>query len=365
MGGEAQITNLTISDAVFDIRVKDRGVGLGAVSGSQEAVISMHGSKIDSITIRRSRLSVTSEHLGACFGAIYLGLYGADVNVGEMGFEDSELLCTLSEVGGIGIGSGLAGVGATLLVGPVTLKNTAVNCTINGGVCIVTGEITSGSSKVGNITIEGGRIVAASGDPSVSCKGIGGDVENVELNSAVVDCESVGPSCIQVNGLTISTSLVGKTRTKKFFDATSITWESDIPLTVKYLNSSDPETITSKRLLHLGEINYFDHFAYDLSIDGFESGNTVAMDGSEVGVLMSVPDSAKGGVSHSATRYNEAIRGSVLNPDSSPIVFDSGETVVTGPIFGLPTAPFRQTFDPYRLKKRLIQIGVFTIMVRW
>jgi hypothetical protein len=281
--------------------------------------------------------------------------------IGEIMIDDSELFCNIFEPGGVGIGSGLSDGSGSLSVGEITLRNTTLTCDISGGVCIGIGNVTNGASQVSNVTIEGGRITSLSHYPTFSGDAIGGGLPILILDGTIVECNSIGPSCIQAQELTIFKSILGKTTTKRFFNAESISWEDGIPVRVKYLNLSEFEEITNKRLLHLREIEYLYAGPYELSVGSGEDLTIVEMDGKEDGVLMSLPLSEQGGVSHRANRSGGFVVGHVLEHDHKDIVFGTGETMVSNPRFAIATAPYLQLFNPYTARRRLLQMSIFTL----
>jgi hypothetical protein len=270
---------------------------------------------------------------------------------------DSELSCKLSEPEGVGVGSGFSDTSGSLLVRQVKLRNTAVTGDTPEGVCIGIGNFPTGTSHVERVTIEGGRIASLSHGRTFAGDAIGGNLSNVTLDGTIVECGSVGPSCIQARKLAISNSIFGHTTTARFFDAASISWEDGIPVRVRYLNLSEFEGIENKRLLHLREIEYLYDGPYELFVDSA----TVEMDGSEDGLLISLSDSVRSGVSHRVTQNNEVVLGYVLQPDRQEIVFGTGETMVSKPIFETASLPYLEMRNPYTIKKRLIMLSVFTI----
>jgi hypothetical protein len=316
---------VTIVGAIIDVELPHGGVGMGAVPGSAGDPLP---SAIDTLAIRGSRVSITSGPPAVCIGVMNAAGGTGSAAVGEIVIEDSELSCAVAEAGGVGLGAGSANGGDSLSVGNLSLKNTTVVCRVAGGACI------------------------------------GGTVPMAILDGSEVDCGPVLERvCVEALELEVRNSLLGRTRAAKFFDVGSFHWDPDVRLGVKYLNQSEPEGITAKKFVHLQQIKYIDDGPYALFLDFLGPSSEVAMDGSEDGLLMAVPDSASGGLAHRGVRKDGPLSGLVYNAGGSRLWFGSGETMVANPLFEFGTTRFTWNYSPYHVDRKIWKFWMFTFLM--
>jgi hypothetical protein len=351
---ESRLENVTIVDAVINIHISSGGAGIGPVYRS--GFVGIPESYVNYLAIRRSRINVTLPVRGVCFGAMVgLGEESPQKAVlGDLDIEDSELFCASWQNFSTGIGTGLAAQNVSLSVGNVTLRNTTLVCDLPDGQCIGSAP-GNGVSQVESVEIEGGRIVSESGQAIL--------LRSVVLDGTQIECSAVGPSCIETDDLEVRNSLFGKTRTVRFFNTSSIHWEQEQALMVKYYIASELEGIANRKLLHLSKLNYLDDGPYSLYFHGVGASSEIEMDGSEDGVLMAVPASGVCRPMHRAKRGTHLTSGDVLTSGGDRISFGPGETLVTNPVFQRPTMCFTTSISPYAIRRGLLRLAFFAFLM--
>jgi hypothetical protein len=352
------VNNLTIIDALIDIQLTEPGVGIGSIGTPSEQE---RGACIGSLTIIRTRINVTALQGGVCIGAMMTPLaQGANgrVSLGDMTIEETQVFCNGLSSNSTGVGSGLAIAPTSVSTGLIRLSGTTIVCDGGDGPCLGNHPIGNGSSRVGTVIVEDVRI------RSESLFAINVRDSEVRLAKVDIECKNFGSSCISSDGLIVETSLLGRTRTLKYFEVERLELGQDLRMVIKYLNKSESEGITGTKLLHLIELKYLDEGPYVLYLEGVGESSEVDMSGEEAGVLMSLPTWVFGGLCHRGRRETVVYEGHVGHSNGSFISFGSGETMIRNPVFVIGTASFTSSFTPYQINKVIFSLVLFVMMIR-
>jgi hypothetical protein len=307
-------------------------------------------STVDFLTIRDSRINIRqksgSSALIVCIGALNMGEPPGNATIGSITIEDSEIGCAAFGSGGTGIGTGTP---VSLSVSGILLRKAIVTCDLPDGACVGTSAAIDGG-----LNISGGRISALAG------AGIAARDSTVIVNGSSVECDSWAQSCVQADGLEVQNFLTGRTNAVRYFDVAQIRFPATFRLLIKYFNTTVAEGLTEPKFLHLGGIRYGAFGPYTIHAHGTE----VAMDGSEEGVLISLPAAAVAGVTHRAVRSYATVFGPVLTAEGAAIVFANGETMVTDPKFVALTGAFTNRIDYYHRRGKIIR-GAYFLFMLW
>jgi hypothetical protein len=359
------------------------------------------------IDLRGARFKIVGTGTGTCIGAGNSEGNSTSNKIGEIMIDNVDLICTHSEIDGVGIGAGRASGAGSTKVSRVSLTNSRVICDFAGGTCIGTGHVSeNGTSEIREIVIEQSHIVqlgdgvgvgtsrafsnTSSGAQSIvralsinetmievsetgtspgvggstaeigsesivsvlaisrstlTGRGIWGDVKHVFLDRATVECRSSGgESCVKADAISVVDSIHGKTSTQRFFETSKREIGSELQGYIRYLIPSESEDLGLS--LHFRFIQHPFGERFIMSIQGSGRHVRVEMNGTEDGLLVLWP---WGGQVKGTYQDLPGHRlGRVTDSTGGALIVGNGTVFIDGPLFQSGTEGFTHSHSPYR-----------------
>jgi hypothetical protein len=148
--------------------------------------------------------------------------------------------------------------------------------------------------------------------------------------------------------------------TRRFFDAGTITFETEPFVFVRYLNESDEEGFRSWPSVHFRRIEPPFSGCYTVS-EQSRMDRFVEMDGLEEGLLLPM-DRGPGEVSF--WQVQQGISGYIRPPGRPGLTISEGETIVDHPRFVRATQQFTSPLTPYHMGRIFFRLMACVFILR-